>query len=302
MSRILLRAAALALTLCAGAAAAETPDPVVATLDGMEIRRSEVERARNLLPAQYRKMPFERVFEPLLERIINIRLAAKAGRAENLHDDKKVQEQVARFEDRLIEQAYLDRRIAAAVTDEAVKSRYEDGAKDFEAEDEVRARHILVKTEKEAKAIIAELDGGADFAALAGRKSTGPSKAQGGDLGYFTRERMVKPFSDAAFALETGGYTPEPVESQFGWHVIKLEERRKTERPAFEKQEESLRDAMAQEVITRIFTELRKDTAIVRFEANGAPRKADGAPRKTDSAPGKDDSVRRKDDLGAKSD
>ena len=295
MSRTILRAAALALTLCAGAAAAETPDPVVATVDGMEIRRSEVERAKQLLPAQYQKMPFERVFEPLLERIINIRLAAKAGRAENLHDDEQVREQIARFEDRLIEQAYLDQRIAAAVTDEAVKSRYEDGAKDFEAEDEVRARHILLKTEKEAKAIIAELDGGADFAALAGRKSTGPSKAQGGDLGYFTRERMVKPFSEAAFALETGGYTPEPVKSQFGWHVIKLEERRKTERPAFEEQEESLRDAMAQEVITRIFTELRKDTNIVRFDADGAPRKDESAPRK-------DDSATRKDGPGAKSD
>ena len=282
MSRTLLRAAALALTLCAGAAAAETPDPVVATVDGMEILRSEVERAQQLLPAQYQQMPFERVFEPLLERIINIRLAAKAGRAENLHDDEKVQEQVARFEDRLIEQAYLDQRIAAAVTDEAVKARYQATAKDFKAEDEVRARHILLKTEKEAKAIIAELDGGADFAALAGQKSTGPSKAQGGDLGYFTRERMVKPFADAVFALETGGYTPEPVKSQFGWHVIKLEERRKTQRPAFEKQEESLRDAMAQEVITRIFTELRKDTNIVRFDANGAPRVDDSAPGKAD--------------------
>ncbi len=295
MSRTILRAAALALTLCAGAAAAETPDPVVATVDGMEILRSEVERAKQLLPAQYQQMPIERVFEPLLERIINIRLAAKAGRAERLQDDEKVREQVARYEDRLIEKAYLDRRIAAAVTDEAVKSRYEEGAKDFKAEDEVRARHILLKTEKEAKAVIAELDGGADFAALAGRKSTGPSKAEGGDLGYFTRERMVKPFSDAAFALETGGYTPKPVKSQFGWHVIKLEERRKTERPAFEEQEESLRDAMAQEVITRIFTELRKDTAIVRFDDDGAPRKADSAPRKDDSAP-------REDDPGAKSD
>lgn len=238
MARNFLCATALALLLglsgwALSGAVAEVPDPVVATVNGTEIRRSEVVEARKSLPAQYQQAPFESIFEPLLERIINTRLAAGAGRRDKVHEHPSVRAEIARLGDQVIERVYLDRKVEARLTKEALEARYKESIEDFKSAEEVRARHILLKQKEEAEAVIEELADGADFAELAGTKSTGPSKAQGGDLGFFTRGRMVKPFSDAAFALEKGAYTREPVKTQFGWHVIKLEDRRRTAPPTF---------------------------------------------------------------------
>ena len=137
----------------------------------------------------------------------------------------------------------------------------------------MRARHILVKSEDEAKAVIKELDGGADFAKLASEKSIGPSKAQGGDLDYFGRGQMVKEFEDAAFGLEAGAYTETPVRTQFGWHVIKVEDKRKSEPPTFEEAESALGQEMSQEIAEALMRELTEKATIQRFELDGsAPR------------------------------
>ncbi len=273
MARLFPSAIVVALMLAAGAAGAESTDPVVARVDGEEIRRSDVVEAQQLLSAQYRRVPFERLFEPLLERMINSKLAARAGRKENLHESERVRRQVARFEDQIVERIYLDRRIEAVLTEDAVRRRYADSFIDFKPKEEVSARHILVKTEAEARAVIEELDGGADFADLARTKSTGPSKTKGGDLGYFTRERMVPEFAAAAFALKRGAYTSEPVQTQFGWHVIKLEDRRQTRPGGFEEQKETLRQKMAKEMVAEIVASLKRSATIERFDSNGAPRK-----------------------------
>jgi peptidyl-prolyl cis-trans isomerase C len=242
-------------------------------VDGEEIRRSDVIEAQKLLAEQYRQAPFDRIFEPLLERMINSRLTARAGRKENLHKGELVRRQVARFEDQIVERVFLDIRIKAALTDDALRRRYADAVTDFKPEAEVSARHILVKTEEEARAVIEELDGGADFAALARTKSTGPSKTKGGDLGYFTRERMVPEFAAAAFALKKGAYTGEPVQTQFGWHVIKLEDRRQTKPADFEEQKISLREEMSRKVVTDLVASLKRSARIERFDSSGAPRK-----------------------------
>jgi len=210
----------------------------------------------------------------LLERVIDARLATKAGRSENLQDKDEVREQVMRFEDRLVGAAYLDKVIRAKVTDEAVRAKYDESVKSYEAEEEISARHILVKTKKEAEALIKQLDGGADFAKLAGEKSTGPSKSQGGDLGYFTHDRMVPPFADAAFALEEGGYTKTPVKTQFGWHVIKVEDKRKSAPPSFEEEQAKLQQEMSTEVARQVMDNLKKGASIERFAADGGPREA----------------------------
>jgi len=133
------------------------------------------------------------------------------------------------------------------ISDEEVKARFEKEIAAIEPEQELRARHILVKTAEEANAIIAELDGGADFVELAKTKSTGPSGPQGGDLGFFGKGQMVPPFEAAAFALEAGAYTKAPVQTQFGFHVIKLEEKRDRPLPKFEEVQDQMRQVVLRE-------------------------------------------------------
>ncbi|MCW5720876.1 MAG: peptidylprolyl isomerase, partial [Devosia sp.] len=128
-----------------------------------------------------------------------------------------------------------------AVTPEEVKARYDKEVAAITPEDEIRARHILVKTEEEAKAIIKDLHAGKDFIEIAKEKSTDPNKSEGGDLGYFGKGRMVPEFETAAFALEKGAYSKEPVKTQFGFHVIKIEDKRKQQPPALEQVEAQVR-------------------------------------------------------------
>ena len=144
--------------------------------------------------------------------------------------------------------------------------------------DEVKARHILVEEEEQAREIIAELDGGADFAELAEEHSTDPSaEGRGGDLGFFTRDRMVAPFAEAAFAMEPGTHSAEPVETQFGWHVILVEERREGTAPEREAVEGQLQEIIAAEVIEDTRTELR-ETAEIEMNTFGGGAQAPEAP------------------------
>jgi len=256
-------------------AAGAAEDPVVATVNGDAIHRSDVAAAYALLPEQYRSMPIQMLFDPLVERLINVKLAAAAGRAQNLHETAAVRDELRRAEDRILERAYFDGKITERVTDEAVRQRHAESVKDFKSEEEIRARHILLKTKEDAEKVIAELDGGADFAELASTRSEGPSKTQGGDLGYFSRARMVPEFSEAAFALDAGSYSKEPVQTQFGWHVIKVEDRRTTQPPSFEDREQELRGEMSRELVTELVEALKKDATIERFQPDGSPRPSD---------------------------
>ncbi|NJO38685.1 MAG: hypothetical protein HC871_15110, partial [Rhizobiales bacterium] len=124
------------------------------------------------------------------------------------------------------------------------------------AYEEVRARHILLASEDDAKAVIAELEGGADFSELAKEKSTGPSGPQGGDLGYFKKGQMVPEFGDAAFAMDVGSTSAAPVKTQFGFHVIKVEDKRKVE-PSFEETEPQIRQEVARAIVTALVEDLR---------------------------------------------
>ena len=253
-------------------------DPVVARVNGAEIRRSDLVSAQQALPEQYRQVPLKSIFQPLLRQMINTMLMVRAARAQGLHDDPVVRQQVANMEGRILEQAYLERIIKTRVTDEALRKNYRStvAAAAAGGDAEVRARHILVKTEAEAMAVIDELrKNKAEFEELARTRSTGPSSARGGDLGFFAKGAMVKPFSDAAFALKPGEITRKPVKTQFGWHVIKLEERRSGSVPSFEESRDKLRGEMTQRVIAEAVGSLRKDAAIETFGLDG------GAPAPT---------------------
>ena len=257
------------------AADKKAEDPVVAVVDGTKIRLSDVKDIRESLPEQYKAMPLEMIYPGLLNMMIDTKLVAAQGRKQKLNADPAFKERLARIEEQLLENAAIEKHLAAAVTDEAVKTRYDSFVKDFAGKTEVRARHILVDAEDKAVAAIAELKKGADFAELARKSSTGPSGPPGGDLGYFAEGQMVPEFSKAAFALEKGKFTESPVKTQFGWHVIKVEDRRQAKAPALDEVQQELRTELSRDARIKFVEALRKDAKIERFNADGTPMQAD---------------------------
>ena len=259
--------------------AKKAKDPIVAKVNGTVVRLSDVQAERSVLPPRQRALPMRVVFRPLLEQIINRKLFALAGRKEKLQDDPIVKSELARIEDRLIQRAYITARVEKQVTDKTVKARYEKFIKERKAAQEVRARHILVKSEREAKAIIAQLKKGGDFAKLASQKSQGPSKTRGGDLGWFSKGEMVKEFDAVVFKLKKGQVSAKPVKTQFGWHVIKVEEIRQKKPPTFKEARPRLANRMIREVVLAELKKLRKGSKVVRYNADGSPRAARGGGR-----------------------
>jgi len=164
------------------------------------------------------------------------------------------------------------------ISDEALRSRSARFLVDNPANQELRARHILLKTEAEAREVIAELQGGADFAEVAKAKSQGPSAPTGGDLGFFTADKMVKPFSDAAFKMAEQEISADPVQTRFGWHVIKVEERRDQPRPTFEEKRQELEQEMTGEIIGTMITGLRDGAKIEELNIDGSPLVDPAAP------------------------
>jgi peptidyl-prolyl cis-trans isomerase C len=275
----LLFTAGLAVAIAANAA--EPPNaaagslspgnPVVARVDGVELHLSDVEAAQQSLPSQAQKVPLEQIYPMLLDRLVDGALITEAGRKEHLEQDPDVQTRLKRYEDRLIQEAYLNRAIKQAETADSLKTRYQKLLKEKPAQEEVHARHILVADEEEAKSVIAQLDKGADFTALAKKYSTDPSAEEGGDLGYFSHDDMVKEFADAAFALPVGQYTKTPVKTEFGWHVIKVEDKRQGKPPSFEEAQDQLHQDLARDIIEAKLQELRGAAKIEEFGLDGKP-------------------------------
>jgi peptidyl-prolyl cis-trans isomerase C len=258
---------------------APAENPVVAVVNGEEVRRSDVEAVARSLPEQMRQAPLEQIYPMLLDRVIDFKLLADEAESQNLGDDPEVQPALELARESVLRDAMLRRKIEEGSTEDALKARYEDLKKNegFSFE-EVRARHILLASEDDAKAVISELEGGADFEALAKEKSTGPSASQGGDLGYFKKGQMVPEFGDAAFAMEVGSTSEEPIQTQFGFHVIKVEDKRTVE-PSFEETEPQLRQEIAREIVTALVEGLRGGAEIERFNLDGSPMIAtEGAP------------------------
>ncbi len=246
-------------------------DPVVAKVDGAEIKLSDVEEARTMLPDQYRSLPLPMVFDPLVDALIDMKLSATAARKQGLLETDEVKRSLKQTEDRVLQQALMRREIDKTLTEEKVKARYDELAAGMEGQEQVKARHILVKTKDEADAVVKDLKAGGDFQKLARERSQDPSAGSGGDLGYFSREEMVQPFSEAAFALQPGSYTETPVETQFGWHVIMVEDKRADAVESFESVRDQLREEMTREVVASAMKDLRAQADIKRFAIDGSP-------------------------------
>ncbi len=252
-------------------AAAPPADPIVAKVDGQPIHLSDLKEATQALPANLRGMPPQTLYPMLLDQMIDGRLLVAEARKSGLDKDPAVQHQVAAAADRALQTAVLNKEVGPSVTEEAVRARYDQEIAGKPGEEEVHAKHILVGSEAEAKKIIAQLKGGADFGALAKQYSKDPSGAQqGGDLGFFKKDEMVPEFAAAAFALQPGQVSPEPVHTQFGWHVILLVERRRAEPPSFDQARDELRQKMIQEGVQKAVAKARAGASIEKFNLDGS--------------------------------
>ena len=262
-NRTLAAAALLLFTTAAfPVLAEETADPVVATVGGVEILKSEIDLAVTGLDPQLANLPDAQKRVAALSSVIDIKLLAADASKEGLQDDATFKQRIAYLTDRELHNAYFKKHVVDAVTPDEVKARYEAEIAKIEPQDEVRARHILVKTEDEAKAVIADLDGGKDFVELAKEKSTDPNKSEGGDLGFFGKGRMVPEFEAVAFTLEPGTYTKEPVKTQFGFHVIKVEEKRKQQPPALEQVEGQVRQIVMRDKYVELLEKAKADAGV----------------------------------------
>ncbi|MFN4090475.1 MAG: peptidylprolyl isomerase [Alphaproteobacteria bacterium] len=251
----------LALTAAPPAAAQGGGDPVVATVDREDIRRSDVEATIKMYGAELSKLSPGEQASVALDRLIDAKLVTNAARAQKLHEDATVKRQLVEAERRILQQALLGRVIAAATTEKALKERYEVDYGKGKGLREIRARHILTYTQGEAESVIKALRAGADFGALADERSV-DTTSKGGDLGWFSRADMVPAFGKAAFDLKVGEFSKAPVESQFGWHVIKVEEQRTRPAPPFEKVKPELEQRMAEEAVVGLLADLRRKAKI----------------------------------------
>jgi len=252
----------LAMTLGSASLSAQEPGDVVAKVGDAEITEADIAFAAQDLGQQLQRFPPAQWRQILLDVVVDMELLAQAARQDGLDQDPDFKKQLAFLELQALRNAYIAQKIDGAISDEDMQAAYDKEYADYEGPEEVNARHILVSDKAEAEALIKELDGGADFVELAKEKSTGPSGPNGGDLGYFGQGQMVKPFEDAVFALEPGDYTKEPVETQFGWHVIKLEDKRRQEKPAFEQVVGELRQQLIREKYEAKMAELKDAIAV----------------------------------------
>ena len=273
MRALALATTALAVLAFAMPSSAQTTDPVVAVVNGAQIKKSDVEAVYQTLPEQYRQMPLEQIFDPLVDQVVTSTLLLAKANEEKLADNPEVEAQLQRAHDNALRDAVVKQAIDQGATEDKLKAAYE-GMKSQPgfAFEETRAAHILVADEATAHHIIKQLHGVADFATLAKEKLTDPSaKTNAGNLGYFRREAMVPEFSEAAFTITPGTVGDKPVKSQFGWHVIKVEDRRQTV-PTFEEKEPELREQVSREIVNALLADVRKGATIELFTIDGAPK------------------------------
>lgn len=260
--------------------AGDGTDTVIVRVDGDDITFGDLDQIRQGMSEQVLRLPPDQQYRLLLDIMIDARLMARQAEEEGLADDPAVVRRVDNERDAMLRREYLRVHVVDSITDEAVEAAFAEELAAFEPQEERRARHILVETEEEALEIVAELTEGADFSEVAGEKSRDPGSGRnGGDLGFFSRGMMVPAFEEAAFALEPNTFTAEPVESQFGWHVIMLEEVRNEPAPTLEERGPAIRQQLLRDGLIAASDSLRED-AVIEYVGldEGAETPAEDAP------------------------
>ncbi len=275
-SRLLILRALGALALAAlltvpiGALYAQDSDPVVARANGVDIHESELAFAEEEIGGNMPTMPAQQKRDYLITYLADVVVLSQAADKQKLSERADIKRRLTFDHNRLLMEALLQDTGRAALSDAALHKVYDEAIKQMPNEEEVRARHILVPTEDEAKAILAELKKGADFATLAKQKSKDPGAAEGGDLGYFTKDQMVPAFAEVAFKLDKGQIS-DPVKTQFGWHIIKVEDKRVKPTPTFDQVKGQLETYVAHRAQAALVEKLRSAANIERLDKPTAP-------------------------------
>ena len=256
----------LALVLLGGLPLrAQDANPVLAKVNGAEIRQSDLTLAEEELGPSLAQMDPASKKENVLAFLIDMKIVAKAAEDKKVESNEDFKKRLAFTRNRLLMDSLLATEGKAATTDDAMKKVYEDASKQITGEQEVHARHILVESEDDAKAVAEELKKGGDFAELAKKKSKDPGASDGGDLGFFTKDQMVPEFSAVAFALEPGKVS-DPVKSQFGWHIIKVEAKRNRQAPAFEQVKAQIETYVTRKAQADYVAKLREAAKVERMD------------------------------------
>ncbi|WP_407052062.1 peptidylprolyl isomerase [Methyloraptor flagellatus] len=269
MKKAFLGAGVAALVISAVLAGPALADPtVLARVDGQPVTDQDVAQLMATMGQQLAQLPEPARKRAVLDRLIDMKVVANQAAKDGLDKSEDVQKKLEQVKQQLLINEFVKQKVDAPITEAMLKARYDKDAAAYNPPDETRARHILVKTKEEAVAIIADLGKGGDFAKIATEKSQDPGSAkQGGDLGYFGAGDMVKPFEDALTGLKPGEYTKTPVETQFGFHVIKLEDRRKPKVPGFDEVKDQVRQAVVGDRFSEMLGEMKKGAKIEVDEA-----------------------------------
>jgi len=246
-------------------APASASDPVIARVNGVDIKQSDLALAEEDVGADMQAASPEAKREHLISYLADIIMVTQAADKKNLADNPDFKRRLAFLRNKLLMGFQLQQEAKTALTDEALRQTYDEAVKSMSGQEEVRARHILVESEDEAKAILEQLKGGADFATVAKEKSKDPGAAEGGDLGYFTKDQMVPEFADVAFKMYPGQLS-NPVKTQFGWHVIKVEDKRTRQPPEFEKVKDQIEAYLARKAQSDFITKLRQSAKVERLD------------------------------------
>ena len=253
-------------------ASASASDPVVARVNGVDIRQSDLALAEEDVGADMQAVSPEAKREHLISYLADIIMVTQAADKKKLADNPDFKRRLAFLRNKLLMGYELQQEAKNALTDEALHQTYDEAVKSMAGQEEVRARHILVQSEDEAKAILEQLKKGADFATLAKEKSKDPGAAEGGDLGYFTKDQMVPEFADVAFKMYPGQLS-NPVKTQFVWHMIKLEDKRTKQPPEFEKVKDQIEAYLARKAQTDFIAKLRQNAKVERLDKAAEQKK-----------------------------
>lgn len=268
-----------------------TPETVVATVNGQDVTEAEMNFAEAELGSELAGVPADSRRRVLVEYLIEAHLMAEAADKANLGQGEDFEKRMKYYRLRALRDAYFEKKIRDSVPESEAKTVYDERVKSLPVQEEVHARHILVKTEDEAKKVAKELEGGADFAEVAKKYSQDRGGESGGDLGYFTRGQMVKSFEDAAFALDKGKISG-PVQTEFGWHILKIEDKRNRQPPSFEEVKEQITASLIQNKLQAAAQDLRQNGKIEILDqdlkkAVEADQNAGDAAAQPKAAPGK---------------
>ncbi len=248
-------------------------DPVLASVDGHDIRMSDLTVAAEALPQQLRGMPKPVLYPMLLDQLIDREAVVIEARKEGLDKTPEVQEQLKRAEDTTLQNAVLTREVTPKISDAAIKAKYDADYANKPGDEEVHARHILVDSEDKAKEIIKQLKGGADFEKLAKEDSKDPGAQNGGDLGWFKKGDMLPEFSTAAFAMKPGEFTQEPIHTRYGYHVIQVLGTRTAPPVDFSQAHDEIRQSLVQNAVKAALEKARSQVKVQRFTVAGTPIK-----------------------------